>query len=229
MTEPQLVSLAPSSQGAGSESRRRHIDGISHQSGMLSHCPPSNREPPGRLIRPSHLFRNSAIALLLGTNLWLTAAFLHPEQASSHSLGYHWHKRTITIDNVAANQAPADDAMAEWSNDTILTVTEVLANEDIYVFDNNDGNVGYCGAWAPRLYSGTNHLRHGRAMYNTYCSGNYYFKRGIFCQEIGHGFGLDHSDHGCMGFNYWWNGVKNTTWYVAQHNIDDIRGIYGGH
>lgn len=183
----------------------------------------------GRVRPTRRLASVLAIGILLFANAYLAALVFVRDTASAHSNGYHWHGRNIEILNDATNTGPSYDAIWEWHNDTILYVLDVVASEEIYVFDNNDGATSYCGAWAPWVYSGTNHLSYGRAMYNEYCGLSYNGKRGVFCQEVGHGFGLDHSDDGCMGYGYTWNGVRSTKYAVWQHNIDDIYRIYSGH
>lgn len=179
-----------------------------------------------RLAR-AYLLPRVAIAALVFANALVAAWLVAPEIVSAHSDGYHWNRYykvgttspgpNIHIRNDATYYTPAHDAINEWNADTILDVFEVGNYEDIYLFDNNDGATSYCGAFAPYLYSGTNHLSYGRAMYNTYCGGDYYYKRRIFCQEIGHGFGLAHSPDGCMG---------TSDYKVVQHNIDDIYNQY---
>ncbi len=185
---------------------------------------------PWCLVR-AYLLPRVAIATLVIANMLMAAWLLIPEGVSAHSLGYHWNRYykegttspgpDVYIRNDATYYTPANDALNEWNTDTILDVFEVGNYEDIYLFDNNDGATSYCGAWAAYVYDGTNHLKYGRAMYNTYCGGDYYKKRAIFCQEIGHGFGLAHSDNGCMGYGYY-----NSAYTVWQHNIDDIYNQY---
>jgi hypothetical protein len=49
--------------------------------------------------------------------------------------------------------------------------------------------------------------------------------RGIHCQEVGHGFGLDHSnDGGCMGAGYWYS-VTNA-YRPVSHNVNDVGSMY---
>lgn len=183
----------------------------------------------GRVRPTRHLTSVLAIGILLLANAYMAALVFVPDTASAHSNGYHWHGKGVRILNDANNTGPSNDAINEWHNETIIYVYGVTSDEEIYVFDNDGGATGYCGAWAPQVYSGTNHLAYGRAVYNEYCGLSYNGKRAVFCQEVGHGFGLAHSKEGCMGYGYTWDGVRSTAYTVWQHNIDDIYGIYNGH
>lgn len=174
-----------------------------------------------------------ATSLLLAANS-LMAMLLVITPVFAHKLGPHWDRYyndnnaqpTIRVKVNATNSTPANDARLEWSGDTILNLPSVTGSEDVYLFDNNDGAKSYCGAAAPFVYSGTHNLSYARAMYNTHCAGQYAYKRSIFCQELGHALGLAHSNDGCMGATYAWDGVVSTKYAVWQHNIDDIKIMY---
>jgi len=53
--------------------------------------------------------------------------------------------------------------------------------------------------------------------------------RGVFCQEIGHTFGLDHSPDGCMGKGYFAGLLDNESIsnVVTSHSDDDLNAKYG--
>ncbi len=63
------------------------------------------------------------------------------------------------------------------------------------------------------------------AQLNTYYSWTANAARGVHCQEIGHTFGLDHSnDGGCMGGGYWYD--IGTHYTLVQGNINEIGTMY---
>src|SRR5262249_16524193 len=60
---------------------------------------------------------------------------------------------------------------------------------------------------------------------NTYYAWTSNGARGVFCQEIGHTFGLDHSnDGGCMGGGYWYD--ISTHYTLVSGNINEINSMY---
>lgn len=100
------------------------------------------------------------------------------------------------------------------------------AHTDISVLDGNYGNTGWGGLASIESSSGCTIL-HGHARVNLYYSYTSNGIRGVFCQEIGHPFGLDHSnDGGCMGGGYFYN--INTHYNVVSHNVSDIASKYSG-
>ncbi len=71
------------------------------------------------------------------------------------------------------------------------------------------------------------HTCHAHARYNSrYGSTDTWWIQGVFCQEIFHTYGFDHSnDGGCMGLGYY-AGSSNV--YV-QHNNNDFTARYWNH
>lgn len=132
--------------------------------------------------------------------------------------------RTVYAYNTAVLSSQANAALSEWDTKTILAVPRVNYHTEISVFDGYYGNTGWAGIASIESASGCNIL-HGHARVNrsySYTSNGY---RGIFCQEVGHLFGLDHSnDGGCMGGGYFYS--INTYYTVVQHNINDIASKY---
>jgi hypothetical protein len=108
---------------------------------------------------------------------------------------------------------------------TILNFSSVSSSEEIYVFNANSGNTGWAGLASITSYSGCT-IRRATAQVNTYYySSTSTAARGIHCQEIGHGFGLDHSnDGGCMGAGYWYS--VTGAYRPVSHNVNDVGSMY---
>lgn len=145
--------------------------------------------------------------------------------AEAHNWGcWRQPNRTVPAYVTAALSSQANAAVSEWDTKTILSVPRVGSHTEISVFDGYYGNTGWAGIASIESASGCNIL-HGHARVNrsySYTSNGY---RGIFCQEVGHLFGLDHSnDGGCMGGGYFYS--INTYYTVVQHNITDIYNKY---
>ncbi len=131
--------------------------------------------------------------------------------------------RTVTYRISGSNSSLAQAAVNEWDADTILTMVSSSSN-DILVSDGNYGNTGWGGLATIQQYSGCTIL-YGTAVLNTFYSYTANGKRGVFCQEVGHLFGLDHSnDGGCMGGGYYYS--IDTNYNVVSHNIKDIGNKY---
>jgi len=151
--------------------------------------------------------------------------------ASSAAVAHNWGcwiqpDRTVYVRNTATYSSQANAAINEWNADTILSLPKVSYHTDISVYDGNYGATGWGGLASIESYSGCTIL-HGHATLNYYYSYSSNGKRGVFCQEIGHLFGLDHSnDGGCMGGGYWYD--INTYYNVVSHNINDIASKYSG-
>lgn len=152
---------------------------------------------------------------------------LEAPQAQAHNWGC-WIQpdRTVRSYNTAFYSSQAAAAINEWSADTILNLPAMSSHTDISVFDGNYGATGWAGLASIESRSGCTIL-HGHARVNRYYTGSYTSNgiRGIFCQEVGHLFGLDHSnDGGCMGGGYFYS--INTYYTVISHNITDIATKY---
>lgn len=129
--------------------------------------------------------------------------------------------RNVRIRNTASN---ATQAVADWNNLTILNLNPVSSGEETYVFNANSGNTGWGGLASITNYSGCTILR-ATAQLNTYYSWTTNAARGVHCQEVGHTFGLDHSnDGGCMGGGYWYD--IGSHYYIVQGNINEIGSMY---
>jgi hypothetical protein len=129
--------------------------------------------------------------------------------------------RNVRIRNTASN---ASAAVSDWNNLTILNLSSVSSGEETYVFNANSGNTGWGGLASITNYSGCTILR-ATAQLNTYYSWTANAARGVHCQEVGHTFGLDHSnDGGCMGGGYWYD--IGTHYQIVQGNINEIGSMY---
>lgn len=147
-----------------------------------------------------------------------------------------WHQpdRTVNTWNFATRSAEANAALNDWDSRTILSFPRQSSHTDISVFDGNFGDTGW-GGLASVESSGFGwwdcwwwcHVDHGHARYNSFYGGSSGTGsgsdiRGIFCQEIGHLLGLDHSNTGdCMGKSYF-NNINVT----GTHNANDISSMY---
>ena len=129
--------------------------------------------------------------------------------------------RNVKIRNTSSS---ATNAISEWNNSTILNISSVSSGEETYSFSANSGNTGWGGLATITNYSGCTILR-ATAQLNTYYSWTSNAARGVFCQEVGHTFGLDHSnDGGCMGGGYWYD--IGTHYTPVSHNVTDIGNMY---
>lgn len=155
------------------------------------------------------------------------AALLAAPAAMAHNWGcWIQPNRTVIVRNTAVNSSQANAALNEWDADTILSIPRVSTHTEVSIYDGNYGNTGWGGLASIESASGCSIL-HGHATLNTYYSYTSNGKRGVFCQEVGHLFGLDHSnDGGCMGGGYFYD--INTNYTVVSHNISDIASKYAG-
>ncbi len=164
----------------------------------------------------------------LAIGLLLTADLVMATVASAHQWSnFHWNRYgssvTILVRNTAQYRTEASQAINDWNNNTILDIPQVDYHTDISVFDGNYGDTGWAGLAEISYSSNNGHLTHGHARLNYYYPSSSTFKQGIFCQEIGHTFGLDHAnDGGCMGLGYY-SGSTHTT---VTHTRNDIYNMY---
>jgi hypothetical protein len=180
----------------------------------------------------SRKFKLMAVALatvsLLAANIGV---------ASAHRWGsYHWDKggSSIVIQNYifGGTQARAEAARVNgWNTIGILYNYRVNYHTDISVFDGNFGATGWWGLasledldwdWGTWWWT---HIDHAHARYNSYYGGTAADIQGIYCQEIAHGWGLDHSNTGdCMGKTYY-----NNINVYGPHNNTDFFNMYRYH
>jgi len=171
-------------------------------------------------IRRSTLMLTSAVALLLVANV-----------ATAHRWWkWHQHEYSNGVWNTASRHAEAEAALNDWRACSGFSMPSKSSHTDISVFDGNYGATGWSGLaeikhhgwdWGDWRYS---RIKHGHARYNAYYGGSGGTGtnsdiRGIFCQEIGHVWGLGHSNNGCMGKTYY----NNSNVVDRAHSCADVR------
>ncbi|MEO6192958.1 MAG: hypothetical protein ABIS20_08115 [Thermoanaerobaculia bacterium] len=125
----------------------------------------------------------------------------------------------------ASGGSQAGAAITDWNNMTILNISYVGSGEETYVFNANSGATGWGGLASITSYSGCTIFRATAQVNTYYYSASSISARGVHCQEIGHTFGLDHSnDGGCMGGGYWYDIATHYT--PVSHNVSDIGSYY---
>ncbi|UQN09378.1 hypothetical protein [Deinococcus sp. QL22] len=180
------------------------------------------REP--RRVRPVHLLVGALILLNL-------------QQASAHNWWFwHWDQSTLGV-GLWNDLAETDAVRAEWDSRTDLSLPRRSEHTDISMFGGNFGDTGWWGLatiegwgldwpWHCPTIGGCR-ITHGHARFNSFYggttgTGSGSDKRGVYCQEIGHLFGIDHSNTGdCMGKTYF-----NTANLSGPHNWADINNRY---
>jgi len=151
--------------------------------------------------------------------------------ASAHRWGsWHWNKTgsQIVIQSYiyGGTQTQAEAARVDaWNKIGILYNYRVNYHTDVSVFDGNFGNTGWVGLASIESYSGS-HILHAHARLNTYYSRTSLYRQGVYCQEVFHTYGFDHSNTGdCMGLGYY----SSTNYYMGAHNNTDFYNLYRYH
>jgi hypothetical protein len=155
----------------------------------------------------------------------LLIAGLAGQAAQAHQWGcFTQADRNVRLRN-ASGGAQADAAISDWNGMTILNISYVSSGEETYVFNANSGATGWGGLARITSYSGCTIFRATAQVNTYYYSASSLSARGVHCQEIGHTFGLDHSnDGGCMGGGYWYSIA--THYRPVSHNVTDIGSYY---
>jgi hypothetical protein len=155
---------------------------------------------------------------------FLLIAGLAGQAAQAHQWGC-WIQadRNVRVRNAGGTQAGA--AVSDWNSMTILNISNVSSGEESYLFNANSGATGWGGIARITNYSGCTILRATDQLNTYYYSSGSVAARGVHCQEVGHTFGLDHSnDGGCMGGGYWYD--ISTHYRPVSHNVNDIGTYY---
>lgn len=173
--------------------------------------------------RTKTIFLGGLVLLLVALNVQLALA--HRRN------GWIWHQNGQPIrywlGSPFTTQAQA--AINDWNACSGFALTQRSSHTDTSVFAANYGRV-WLGLsnilavewdwWCPGLFCGIDHVH---AIYNTYYSRSSSTIQGVFCQEIGHNFGLGHSPHGCMGLGYYTTIAGNSTRVNRAHSCPDLR------
>ena len=173
----------------------------------------------------------------IGAFIVFTLLFLNLQVAFAHNWGqWHWHKNPLHLWVYGSNQDEAVAAIRDWDSHIqhMQLHTQFKGHTDISVFGVNSGNTGWWGLATIVDYSFDwwhlwtwSRIEHAHATYNSFYGGTTGTGagsdvRGVLCQEIGHTFGLDHSNTGdCMGKGYF-NSVNVT----GPHNWADMDAKY---
>ena len=168
-------------------------------------------------------------------NVWLivSAAVLvvvNVGMATAHDWwDWHWHTGSdIAVLVDAVNGAEANAALDDWDKNCNISFPRATAHTEMSVFGGNFGATGWAGLATVESHSFDwwhkwNHSKidHCHARYNQHYGGTKADIQGIFCQEIGHCMGFDHSNDGCMGKGYF-----NKENYTVAHNWSDCNARY---
>ena len=168
--------------------------------------------------------------------------------SASHSWGdYHWARTAnpFTVpfgDNLTADWKPRlGVASADWSASSVLD-SPVVAGSGGKNCKASDGSIQVCNrrygynGWlglAQIWTSGSHILRATAKMNDSYLSSATYSntnKQHVLCQEVGHGYGLDHQDESgadlntCMDYS---SALDNP--HPNQHDYEQLETIYNSH
>jgi len=187
------------------------------------------------------------LAVLLGCS-----AFTSVGHASHSWGGYHWARTdnpfTLkTGDNVASTwDAYLNEAISDWSASSVLDLAKVAGaakgncrptSGRIEVCAKAYGNNGWLGLASIWLTGGEHITQATAKMNDTYFSMAQYntpaWRRLVMCQEIAHGFGLDHQDEAfdnpnlgtCMDYTSDPDGPPSNE-HPNAHDFDELEDIY---
>lgn len=160
--------------------------------------------------------------LLLAALVFGVALAVGTVAADAHNWdGWHWNRGGSSVALYINDETGGCTRGGTATNDAIYDIYYnphplylycVGYHTDISVFQAYNPGAWYCGlANVSGVYtnvSGQLHITHAHAQWNTACSSGgglsgKAYAQAIFCQEIGHALGLDHSNtNDCMGFSY---------------------------
>lgn len=178
-----------------------------------------------------------ALRISTAASIVLVLLLLNLKVVFAHDWGqWHWHTNPLHIWVWGSNQPEAVAAIADWDSHIqhMQLHTQFKGHTDISVFGANSGDTGWWGLATIENYSFDwwhlwtwSRIEHAHATYNSFYggttgTGSGSDVRGVLCQEIGHTFGLDHSNTGdCMGKGYF-NSINVT----GSHNWADMDAKY---
>lgn len=193
------------------------------------------------------------IRFLLGIALFILVAGVSlPRVFASHSWGgYHWARTSNPFviklgDNVTAGwDSYLSGSASDWSASTVLDATVLPGNGGknckatagrIEVCNRKYGNNGWLGL--AQVWVSSTHITQALAKMNdTYFTTNTYnkpeWRRLVMCQEIAHGFGLDHQDEAfdntnlgtCMDYTNNPLGPPSNE-HPNAHDYEELEAIY---
>lgn len=167
----------------------------------------------------------AVLALVAGfTVIPFAGAEAHPWRCQG-STPFHWENPVgvkFELKNVQFS-GPAKKAIKDFNNKFGGVAKLASGGNQMTVVDGKEGDTGWAGL-AKVKPDANCHLTHADVIYNSFYTSEASFAQGVFCQEIGHSFGLDHSDSGdCMGLGYFNSGTSN----FSGHNATDLKQMYG--
>ena len=191
--------------------------------------------------------RRSRIAILL---VCLTAMLALPASAAAYFSGsYFWtvqgpqqgpvihiHSQSafLTFNNQVQNstyRSLTASARNEWEQRSIARLNLVSGPANITAYDGFYGATGWAGlssvsgAFDPTFgHYGQNMVQINRTYTDAYSNNQ---RRGVACQEIGHGLGVGHGGTGCMGFGYYVGGDNTTIRSPTDLDIYHVNYLYG--
>lgn len=189
---------------------------------------------------------------LFGLGLLVLGSVFLPRVLANHSWGgYHWARTTNAFtlklgDNVAPNwDSYLAEASVDWSTSSVLDTTVVSGNGGkncratsgrIEVCNRKYGNNGWLGL--AQIWTSGNHITQAVAKMNdTYFNTSTYntpsWRRLVMCQEVAHGFGLDHQDEAfdntnlgtCMDYTRDPDGPPSNE-HPNAHDYEELETIY---
>lgn len=182
------------------------------------------------------------LAFFLFLALQVPAANAHYMRNSSNGATLHWNKGGSTVYvwvyNTATNFTAADYArqnVTSWNHPVYLNAASYATEVALYDFYQSPAN--YCGLGGGQYNTSSSHwiLGTAYATLNRACptpagADAFRWKQGIFCQELGHAIGLDHSNYGdCMGLTYWQPDTYPGEYYFGSHPTTDLTNLYRYH
>lgn len=174
-----------------------------------------------------------AVAGLTTANVRVASAnWLGGADAAPHNW-WQWHfdGSTITAYVFGSHQTQAKRAINDWNNLTQIRIPSAdPTTAGMLVYGANFGDTGWGGLASITGFTWDFHcwgycrVTKGVARFNSFYGGSStWWAQGVFCQEVGHLFGLAHnSSGGCMGLSYFPNQGNRP----SSHDISDVNAKY---